>query len=126
MARRLVGRGFTAAYIRKKDAIVPASGSRKICLGTAGDFRGRTTAVLFTTAHRRSRMGRHGVNARSWSGGTPRKKNGEGSTTPITRKTWRLTRRTSLQAEREWKLSVERGRSRCIRMAWDGFMLRAD
>ena len=49
---------------------------RKICLGMAGDLRGRRIAASSTTARRRVPMESRGASTRNWSGGTRRRKNG--------------------------------------------------
>src|SRR5215475_8391002 len=83
MDRRLAARGSTAEYFRKRIGTEPMNGSRRICLGTAGDFRGRTIAGLFTTVHRHVRTGSHGVNERSLSGGTRHRASGSEMILPI-------------------------------------------
>src|ERR1700732_3455763 len=113
--------GFTAGYFQKRDGIARWSVSRKICSGTVGDLRGRMIAASFTTGRRRVRMGPRGASAKSWFGGTRRKKNGVGWTTLISKRTWRPILLTISIKERVWRRWVERVRLRCIPMAWDGF-----
>src|SRR3977135_4191145 len=74
--RPLAEPGFIAACFRKKGAIAPMNGTQKIFWGTVGDLRGQTIAGLFTTGHRRVRMGNLGVSARSWFGGMKKRNSG--------------------------------------------------
>src|SRR5213592_2909371 len=95
MVRPRVVRGFIAESFLRKGAIAPTNGHRKICSGMAGDFPGRTIAELFITAPRRAPMGHPGASARSWCGGIRIRKNGQGWTILITRKTSRRIRLTT-------------------------------
>src|SRR6266700_7272941 len=81
-----VAHGFTAESFLRRTAIAPTNVHRKICSGMAGDSLGRTIAASFITARRRVPMERRGASARSWCGGTKKRKNGPGWTIPITRK----------------------------------------
>ena len=59
----------------------------KDLLGHGWGLRGRTIAGLFTTGHRRVRMGNLGVSARSWFGGMKKRNSGAGWMFPTTRRT---------------------------------------
>src|SRR5204863_5677152 len=89
MVRQLVGLGFTVVFIPRKAAIAPTNANQKISSDTDGDFPGQTTAASFITARLRNPTEVRGVNARSWSGGTRRRKNGPALTMLIIRRTLR-------------------------------------
>ena len=74
--------GSTAAFIPRSISTRPISASRKIISATAGDSPGPTIAAFFTTAARRVPTASPGASARSWSGGTKRKREWTGLDIP--------------------------------------------
>src|SRR5207253_3970680 len=125
MVQQRAGHGFIAESFLRRTAIAPTNGHRKICSGMAGDSPGRTIAELFITARRRVRMERRGASARSWSGGTKKRRSGPGWTIPTTRKISHQTLRTIWTVAWESQDWAGRDLLRCIRTEWAGFMLQA-
>src|SRR5438876_6482191 len=95
------GRGFTAAYFRRRIGIARMSVIRATCSATVGDLHGPTIAASFTTALRRGPMESPGASGKNWSGGMKRKNNGTGWTIPTIKKKFRQKLKKIKQRERE-------------------------